>query len=154
MLATAAAIGDAFYVLGGCSLAADGAGKPVRTYLREAWKFSAGTWTRLADLPRPSAAAASPAPVSAGSLFIVSGDDGAQSGLASPADHKGFTRQILRYAAAEGTWHLSGELSVPAPVTVPTAPWQNGFIFFNGEVRPGIRTTQVFQFVPGAERLP
>jgi N-acetylneuraminate epimerase len=149
ILATAAAIADAFYVFGGCSLAADAAGKPARTYLRDAWKFSSGTWTRLADLPRPSAAAASPAPVASGSVFIVSGDDGAQSALASPADHKGFSRQILRYAAAEGTWHAAGELSVPAPVTVPTAPWQDGFIFFNGEVRPGIRTTQVFHFVPG-----
>ena len=38
---------------------------------------------------------------------------------------------------------------VVSPVTVPTAPWQDGFIFFNGEVRPGIRTTQVFLFLHG-----
>jgi len=149
ILAMAAAIGDAFYLLGGCSLAADAAGKPARTYLRDAWKFSDGNWVRLADLPRASAAAASPAPVADRSLFIVSGDDGAQSGTATPADHTGFTREILRYDTTTDTWSRAGLLSVPAPVTVPTAPWKGGVIFFNGEVRPGVRTTQVFLFVPG-----
>lgn len=149
ILATAAAIGDAFYLLGGCSLAADRAGKPMRTYLRDAWSFSGGRWTRLADLPRASAAAGSPAPAAGGSLFVVSGDDGAQTGLASPAKHKGFTQEILRYETTTDTWSRSGPLNVPAPVTVPIAPWQDGFIFFNGEVRPGVRTNQVFHFFPG-----
>jgi len=149
ILATAAAVGDTFYLLGGCSLAADAAGTPTRTYLRDAWRFSGGTWVRLADLPRASAAAASAAPVADRSLFIVSGDDGTQSGAASYANHRGFARDILRYETATDTWSRAGVLSVPAPVTVPTAPWRDGFIFFNGEVRPGIRTTQVFLFRPG-----
>jgi hypothetical protein len=34
-------------------------------------------------------------------------------------------------------------------VTLPTAPWKNGFVFFNGEVRPGVRTARVFLFTPG-----
>lgn len=148
MLATAAAIGDALFLMGGCSLAADAAGKPTRTYLRDTWRFSGGTWMRRADLPRASAAAASPAPVVGRSLFIVSGDDGTQGGLASPATHKGFTRDLLRYEATTDTWHRAGLLSVPAPVTVPTAPWRDGYIFFNGEVRPGVRTAQVFHFIP------
>jgi N-acetylneuraminic acid mutarotase len=148
ILATAAAVDDAFYLLGGCSLAADIGGKPARTYLREAWKFSGGAWVRLADLPRASAAAASPAPVSHRHLFIVSGDDGAQSGIA-PDSHRGFTREILRYDTTTDTWSRAGMLSVPAPVTVPTAPWKDAVIFFNGEVRPGVRTSRVFLFVPG-----
>jgi N-acetylneuraminic acid mutarotase len=148
VLATAAAIGDAFYLLGGCSLDPDAAGKPARTYLREAWKFSGGAWLQLADLPRASAAAPSPAPVSDRHLFIVSGDDGAQSRTA-PDEHRGFTREILRYETTTNAWSRAGLLSVPAPVTVPTAPWKDGVIVFNGEVRPGVRTTQVFLFVPG-----
>jgi N-acetylneuraminate epimerase len=149
ILATAAAIGDSFYLVGGCSLAADTAGRPARTYLRDAWRFSGGRWTRLADLPRASAAAASPAPVAADRLFVVSGDDGAQSGSASPANHAGFTREILRYETTEDRWSRAGTLSVPAPVTVPTAPWQDGFIFFSGELRPGVRTPQVFRLSLG-----
>jgi N-acetylneuraminate epimerase len=148
ILATAAGIGDGFYLLAGCSLAPDAAGKPSRTYLRDAWRFSAGRWMRLADLPRASAAAASPAPVLDRSLFVISGDDGTQSGLASPADHRGFTSDILRYDTTRDAWHHAGQLAVPAPVTLPTAPWRDGFVFFNGEVRPGVRTTQVFLLLP------
>ena len=42
ILATAAASGDAFYLVSGCSLAADAAGGPVRTDLRDAWRFAGG----------------------------------------------------------------------------------------------------------------
>jgi sialidase-1 len=147
ILPTAAAIDGAFYLVGGCSLAADGAGRPARTYLRDAWRFAAGTWTRLPDLPRAAAGAASPAPVAAGSLFVVSGDDGTRVGQA-PADHPGFTGEILRYDAAQNTWSRAGALNLPAPVTVPTVPWQDGFILVSGEVRPGVRTRQVITFRP------
>jgi N-acetylneuraminic acid mutarotase len=151
MLATAAAIGDVFILAGGCSLAPDAAGKPVRTYLREAWKFADGKWTRLADLPRAAVAAASPAPVRGRSLFVVSGDDGLQTGLPTPAAHQGFTKEILRYDLDGNAWSTAGQLDLPAPVTLPTAPWQDGFVLFNGEVKPGVRTPQVLLFTPPAE---
>jgi len=148
ILATAAAVGGAFFIAGGCSLAPDASGKPVRTYLTDVWKFSAGAWTKLADLPRASVAAASPAPVSGLSFFIVSGDDGLQTSLASPADHKGFTPEILRYDITNNKWLADGALTVPPPVTLAAIPWNDGTIFFNGEVRPGVRTPQVFVFHP------
>jgi sialidase-1 len=121
-------------------------------------------WREIGRLPAPNAygvsltipegvliigGAASPAPVGAGSLFVVSGDDGTQSGLASPANHSGFTRDILRYEPGDDRWYRTGVLSVPPPVTVPTAPWQDNYIFFSGERRPGVRSTQVFRFHPG-----
>lgn len=148
ILATAASADGAFFVMGGCSLAADADGKPTRTYLRDAWKFSSNRWTKVADLPRGSVAAASPAPTNGQDFFLVSGDDGAQVGLASPAAHKGFTPEILRYDVAKDEWKAAGFLSVPPPVTLAVAPWKDGTIFFNGEVRPGVRTTQVFIFHP------
>ena len=148
ILATAAAIDDSFYFIGGCSLAADANGKPARTYLRDAWKFTAGQWSRVADLPYPLVASASPAPVSGQSIFMVSGDDGTQANLASPEDHKGFSNKVLRYESAKDTWSSAGKISLPAPVTVAVTPWKDGFIFFNGEVKPGIRTPQVFILTP------
>lgn len=148
ILATAAAVGDQFIIAGGCSLAPDASGKVARTYLTDVWKFAAGKWSRLADLPRPSVAAASPAPVLGDSFFIVSGDDGSQVGLPSPAAHRGFTPEVLACSVTENRWTAAGRLTVPAPVTLPTAPWQNGSIFFNGEVKPGVRTPQVFHFTP------
>ncbi|WP_035604031.1 kelch repeat-containing protein [Haloferula sp. BvORR071] len=147
ILAASAAIGDTFYLTGGCSLAPDAAGKPQRTYLREAWKFAGGKWTRLTDMPRAAVAAASPAPVKGNEIYVVSGDDGTQVAL-PPAEHKGFTREILRYDVQSDAWQPAGKLDVPAPVTLPTAPWQDGYVFFNGEVKPGVRTPQVFLFTP------
>lgn len=150
LLATAAALGDAFYLMGGCSLSADGAGRPQRTLLGDAWKFSGGCWSRVADLPNVLVASGSPAPVAGDSIFLVSGDDGSQAGLASPADHAGFSKQVLRYGARENCWTSAGELTVPPPVTVAVTAWKCEFIFFNGEVKPGVRTPQVFTFDPSA----
>lgn len=150
ILATGAAIDGLFIVAGGCSLAPDGNGNPARTYLRDAWKFADGKWIRLADLPRGSVAAANPAPVTGGSVFLVSGDDGVQVGLATPADHRGFTREILRYDLREDRWETAGTLDAPAPVTLPAVPWDGGSILFNGEVRPGVRTPAVLHFTPSA----
>jgi len=148
ILATAAALDGAFYFMGGCSLAPDAAGKPARTLLRDAWKFSDGRWSRVADLPHVLVASGSPAPVAGDSVFLVSGDDGSQAGLASPTDHTGFSKRVLRYDAGDDRWTCAGELTIPPPVTVPVTPWKGEFIFFNGEVKPGVRTPQVFSFDP------
>lgn len=148
ILATAAAVEDSFFVMGGCSLAPDDQGKAKRSYLRDAWMFKDGKWTRLADLPRPAVGAASPAPVVDHSFLLVSGDDGTQVGLAKPEDHKGFARDVYRYDLLSGRWHKDDVLTIPAPVTLAVAPWKDGTIFFNGEVRPGVRTNQVFILRP------
>jgi N-acetylneuraminic acid mutarotase len=148
MLAVAAAIDDAFYVVGGCSLAADAGGKPVRTYLRDGWKFTRGGWQRLADLPRAATAAASPAPISGSRILVISGDDGGQLTLASPSDHRGFTSEVLRYDTTRDVWERAGAIDATPAVTLPTAPWRDGFILFNGERRPGVRTPQVVLFRP------
>ncbi len=151
ILATAGAAGETFILAGGCSLAPDKEGKPVRAYLRETWGYSEGKWKRLADMPRAAVAAASPAPVRGGSLYVISGDDGSQTGLPSPAAHKGFTKEILRYDSGRDAWAVAGQLDLPAPVTLPTAPWKEGHVLFNGEVKPGVRTPQVFLFTPPAK---
>ena len=150
ILATAAGIRGSFIIAGGCSLSPDAAGAPSRTYLREAWKFTDDRWVRLADLPRAAVAAATPAPARGDTMFIVSGDDGQQTGLPTPAAHRGFTREVLRYHVQENTWSRCEDLAFDAPVTLPTAPWRDGYILFNGEVKPGVRTPQVVLFTPPA----
>jgi N-acetylneuraminate epimerase len=147
ILATAAAVGEAFYLMGGCSLASGSDGKPCRTLLRDAWKFSSGRWSRVADLPHVLVASASPAPVAGNSVFLVSGDDGKQAGLASPEHHAGFSKEVLRYDTSGDRWTGASDLTVPPPVTAAVTRWKDQFIFFNGEVRPGVRTTQVFSFI-------
>ena len=146
ILSIAAGIANDLYVIGGCAVAAGADGRAVRTYLTDVWRFSNGKWTRLADLPTPLAAAASPAPVFGHDIYVISGDDGRQAGLTSLAQHKGFRTQVLRYDTLENAWRDAGELRVPPPVTLPTASWKDGFVLFNGEIRPGVRTTQVHLF--------
>jgi len=148
ILATSAGIDGSFVIAGGCSLAPDDAGKPKRTYLRETWSFSNDQWTRLADMPRAAVAAASPAPVRGGLMFVVSGDDGLQVNLASPADHRGFTKEILAFNLRKNQWTKAGELEGAAPVTLPAVPWRDEFILFSGEVKPGVRTPAVMRFKP------
>jgi N-acetylneuraminate epimerase len=121
----------------------------LRTRRRDAWRFCSGGWSRLADLPHPLVASASPAPVAGDCFFLVSGDEGTQMNLASPEDHTGFSKKVLRYDPRRNRWASAGALPVPPPVTVAVTQWKNEFIFFNGEVRPGVRTSQVFSFVPG-----
>lgn len=150
ILAMAAALGGEFFVMGGCSLAPDEAGKPIRTLLKDAWKFSNHQWSRIADLPNTLAAAGSPAPVTGESVFLVSGDDGSQAGLPTPAAHAGFSKQVLRYDTLVNRWASAGELTVPPPVTLPVTSREGEFIFFNGEVKPGVRTPQVFAFSPAS----
>lgn len=62
MLAVAGAHDGAFYLFGGAALKSGADGKPERVWLRDAHRFKPGEgWKTLADLPRSSVAAPSPA---------------------------------------------------------------------------------------------
>jgi N-acetylneuraminic acid mutarotase len=153
ILATAGVHGDSFYLFSGASLDAGPDGKPVRTYLKDAYCFSpAKGWARLADLPRPAVAAPSPALSSSRALLVVSGDDGANVDFRPPEQHPGFPRTVLAYDVATDTW--STQEGVPfSRVTVPVVGWNGGFVLPNGEVRPRERTPQVW-FVSGLTNPP
>jgi N-acetylneuraminic acid mutarotase len=146
ILAVAASIGDDFYFIGGASLSAGKDGKAERRYLKDAWRFRAGAWERLPDLPHAVVAAPSPAPVDArGGILILGGDDGSQVGVTPPQGHKGFAKSILRFDVATSTWQEAGE--TPAPrVTAPCARWNDAWVIPSGEALPGIRSPQVWSF--------
>jgi N-acetylneuraminate epimerase len=151
MLATAAAYNGNFYLLGGTDLSADPDGKPVRTYLKDAYRFDPArrTWTALPNLPRPAVAAPTPAPVVKGQILVMSGDDGTQVQTA-PTEHRGFPRDILCFDVASAQWSVGGKLDTPV-VTVPAvevreANSQVGWIVPSGEARPGVRSAQVWKY--------
>lgn len=143
ILAAAAAHEGAFYVFGGARLMSDAAGKSVREWLHDAWRYTpeAG-WKLLADLPRAAVAAPSPAPEFDGKLLILGGDDGAQVGLA-PTAHRGFPRDILAYDPAADRWSFGGDLPFSL-VTTPATQWRGQIIVPGGEARPGIRSPVVW----------
>jgi N-acetylneuraminic acid mutarotase len=148
MLAAAAGCDGAFWIAGGVDLVAGKDGQQVRKYLRDAYRYDAGKgWTKVADLPWPVTAPPSPSPADARGFTVLGGDDGAQIGV-DPLAHRGFRADILRYDLASKSWRPAGR--IPAPrVTVPCVSWAGAWVVPGGEVRPGVRSPEVWSFRPG-----
>lgn len=144
MLGVAAVMDGGFMLCSGVSLAAGADGKPVRTYLRDAYLYKAGKgWTKLPDMPRPAVAAPSPAAVVAGRALILTGDDGANVNFAPVVDHPGFPKTALIYDPAANAW--STEEGVPfSRATASTTVWLGQYIVPNGEARPRVRSSEVW----------
>jgi N-acetylneuraminic acid mutarotase len=143
MLATAGACDGSFFLFGGVGLRASADGKATREWFQDAYRYTPGKgWKRIADLPRVSVAAPSPAPVANGRLLILGGDDGAQVNT-PPTEHKGFPRDVLAYDVNSGVWSVADEMPV-SRVTVPAVPWRGCAVIPNGEARPGVRSPQVW----------
>jgi len=144
MLAVAGALDGSFYLFSGASLSPDPEGKPLREFLRDAWRFTPGQgWTRLADLPRAAVAAPSPAPALGSRLLLLTGDDGKNVFFQPVEKHPGFPRDALVYDASADAWSVVD--GVPfSRATVPTVRWMDQFVIPNGEARPRVRTPEVW----------
>ncbi len=145
MLATAGAAQGSFYLFSGTRLTRGSDGKPVREYLRDAWRYTPGRdWQRLADLPRSAVAAPSPAPLMRGTqLLVISGDDGTRLGFKPETEHPGFPRDVLAYDLRRDVWTVPGTAPFSL-ATAPTAVWEGRAVIANGEARPGYRTPAVW----------
>lgn len=149
LMAVAAEVNGAFHIAGGAALEQTN-GKVTRVYLRDAWRYAPGAgWKRLADLPKPSVAAATPAPVAGSRFYVVGGDDGSLVGFQPPEKHPGFPKPILSYDTRNDSWSVDGE--APAPrATLTTTYWQDRWVLPSGEARPGVRSPEVWSFTPAA----
>ncbi len=145
MLAVAGTYEGSFYLFSGVKLGADAEGKPMREYLRDAYCFTPGHgWKQLADLPRAAAAAPSPAHfVESLGLLVVSGDDGLNVNFQPVKEHPAFPKNALAYDPTSDAWSILD----PVPfsrATVPTVQWNDRLVIPNGEVRPRVRTPEVW----------
>jgi N-acetylneuraminate epimerase len=144
MLALSAAQDGAFFLIGGVRLRAGERGL-VREYLRDGYRFDANKgWRRISDLPFPAAAAPAPAPaLGSDSFLVLASDDGSRANVAASPEHPGFNGRVLAYDVKQNTWMQIG--TNPAPrVTVPVTHWKDQWIIPSGEVRPGVRSPQVW----------
>jgi len=147
MLSVAGAADGSFYLFSGTRLFPGPDGKPVREYLRDCWRYTPGKgWMRLADIPRATVAAASPAPLIDGTrLLVISGDDGLHVGFKPEPQHPGFPRGVLAYDTRTNTWSEIEQGPISRG-TVPTTKWKDWFVIPSGEVRPGYRSPEVWAF--------
>lgn len=145
MLSVAAALGDSFFLISGVDLSAGPDGKPVRQYLKDAYRYQSGHgWKKIADVPLPAVAAPSPALVlDEFSFAVFGGDDGSKVGFQPIAEHPGFSKKILRYDSRANSWKSAGEIPV-ASVTTSATEWNGDWIIPSGEIRPGVRTPEVW----------
>lgn len=144
MLAVAGSWAGGFFLFSGVELTGDANGKPVRHYLKDAYRFTPDRgWKRLADLPRAAVAAPSPAISSGNELLIVSGDDGARVNFEPKSAHPGFPRDMIGYNPQTDQWRSCGE-SPLSRATVPVVFWRGAAVIPSGEARPGWRTPEVW----------
>ncbi len=145
MLAIAGVQDGSFFLFSGAKLSSGPDGKAVREYLRDAYRFTPDQgWKRIADLPRPAVAAPSPAiPLGASVLLVLTGDDGTKVTFQPIEKHPGFPRDVLAYDVAAGRWSVAGEAPF-SRATAPVAKWGEQFVIPNGEVRPRVRTPEVW----------
>jgi SSS family transporter len=151
MLAAAGSVGGEFFLFGGVDFKQSSAGPPERVYLSDAYAYSPRNgWRRLADLPRSLAAAPSPAPALGNShLMLLGGDDGSHAARVAELrdQHPGFSREALAYHTVTNTWISLRELPLAA-VTTPTVTLGERIVVPSGEIRPGVRTTEVWAGAP------
>jgi N-acetylneuraminic acid mutarotase len=145
MLAVAGAQDGSFFIFSGAKLTAGSDGKPVREFLRDAYRYTPKQgWKRLADLPRAAVAAPSPAiSFGASTLLVPTGDDGTKVTFQPITEHPGFPRDVLAYDAHADRWSIAGEAPF-SRATVPVVRWGERFVIPNGEVRPRLRTPEVW----------
>jgi len=144
MLSVCASDGENFYLFSGAALSLNAMGKIDRNYLSDAFVFNPKDgWKKLPPIPRPCVAAPSPAIFNKGSIQLFSGDDGKLVNFEPKQSHPGFPKSSLVFDPKSNSWtkelpfHLSR-------ATAPLTSWQGLNVLTSGEVRPGIRTPEIW----------
>jgi N-acetylneuraminic acid mutarotase len=145
----AAVQGNSLYLVGGIRLESDDEGKPRRTtpFLTDAFRFTpspdhaGGSWEQIADVPRSTAAAPSPAMTLNDSQFAIFGGTDHVANQLPPATHPGFSRGVMIYDIASGKWTNAEEMPAGmSRVTAPGVVWDKDYVIVSGERALGRRS--------------
>lgn len=144
MLSVCASDGENFYLFSGAALSLNTMGKVDRTYLSDAFVFNTKDgWKKLPAMPRPCVAAPSPAIFNHGSIFLLSGDDGKLVNFEPKQSHPGFPKSAMVFNPNSNLWRKELPFHL-SRATVPLVNWNGMVILVCGEVRPGIRTPEIW----------
>ena len=149
ILPALAAQNGALYLVSGASLAPDEAGKPVRKYLQDAWRFDPGRgWKRLAPPPWATVAAPSAA-ANKNQVLVFGGSDGKLDARVQELKdaHPGFHREVLSYDTRRDAWQIIGQMPVGL-VTTNAVKLGRDIVIAGGEDRPGHRNPRVLKYTP------
>ncbi len=118
--------------------------------LTDVWQFApqTNTWRQRASLPRPAVAGVA-APSGQSHVLVLGGDEGANFGRAEELKdaHPGFVKEALAYHTITDTWTSAGAMPLNTVTTIPVR-WNNEIVLACGEVRPRVRTPQVWAVEP------
>jgi len=136
---------NALHVISGRCQGEDG---PV--FLRDTWRYvpSQKMWRACADLPRAMAGGTGMG-WGQSHIFVLGGDDG-ENFLKTEElkdNHPGFKREAFAYHTITDTWVSVGETPMNQVCTVPVK-WDNGIVIASGEVRPRVRTPNLWLVHP------
>lgn len=116
-------------------------------FLNDVWQYDAieSKWRQLTSMPVAITAGAA-GPIRAGVIAILSGDDGS---LFTQTDklkdsHPGFAKRTWLFDVSANRWH-AGEPSPANQVTTPPVTLGDSLFIISGEVRPRVRTNQVWK---------
>ncbi len=138
------------YVVSGRTEVAGAHGEARVEFLTDTWQYTpaTGSWRRRSDAPR-CVMAGTAAAWGQSHLFVFGGADGT---LFHDADrlkdqHPGFPKRALAYHTITDTWIDAG--ATPGnQVTTQAVTWRGRIVIPSGEVRPRVRTSNVWAVAP------
>jgi N-acetylneuraminic acid mutarotase len=74
---------------------------------------------------------------------VLGGDDASRLNVTPLAAHPGFPGETWAYDPAADAWRAAGRMPRPT-VTVPVVEWEGRHVIPSGELRPGVRTPEVW----------
>lgn len=116
-------------------------------FLKDAYAYSprSNEWKQLADSPA-CLMAGEAFPVGENHIFVVGGADGSLFHQADDLkdDHPGFPKKAWAYNALTDTWQEGGDIP-QNHVTTQVAKWGDDYIIASGEIRPRVRTPNIWK---------
>ena len=141
---------DCVYVISGRRQEGDGDDPTSFSFLKDVWEYNpaAKSWRQRADAPR-CLMAGTGIGFGQSHIFVLGGATEKLffKGNELKDDHPGFIKQSLAYHTITDTWTEAG--ATPANhVTTIAVQWGGDIIVPTGEIRPRVRSPQVFRVTP------